>query len=297
MPSKDIKVALIGLDTSHSVEFPKRMQAPDCTAEEKVSGLKAVSCLRFDTPFQSKEGLDARQKTLEAWGVKVTCSFEEAVAGCDAVMLEINDPSFHIGYFKKAVELGKRVFVDKPLADSSANAYEMRALAKAKGVEVMSCSPLRYAGGIDEAIAKVPAPDHASFFGPLGKAPAGSSIVWYGVHTVEMMVKAMGLGAKAVRTIRNGDGVVLLVEFSDGRRGTAELVDGAYAYGGTLRKKGEASAFVASHSFYPALLKSVESFFRTGQTDASLDVACEVTAIIHAGERSFQSGKEELVER
>ncbi len=296
MLPKEIKVALIGLDTSHSIEFAKRMQAPECPAAEKVEGLRAVSCLRFDTPFQSKEGLDARQKTLEGWGVKVTLSFEEAVADCDAVLLEINDPSFHLDYFKKAASLGKRIFVDKPLADTAAHANEMRSIAKANGLEVMSCSPLRYVGGLDEAMAKIPAPDHSTFFGPLGKAPAGSSIVWYGVHTVEMMVKAMGLGAKSVRTVANGDSIFLLVEYADGRRATAELVDGAYCYGGSLRCKHEASAFSAPAS-YPALLRNVESFLRSGRTDATLDIACEVTAVIHAGERSYQSGKEEILER
>ena len=39
---KEIKVAIIGLDTSHSVEFPRRMQAPDCPEKNKVEGLKAV---------------------------------------------------------------------------------------------------------------------------------------------------------------------------------------------------------------------------------------------------------------
>ena len=39
----------IGLDTSHSVEFPRRMQAPDCPEKNKVEGLKAVTCLRFET--------------------------------------------------------------------------------------------------------------------------------------------------------------------------------------------------------------------------------------------------------
>jgi hypothetical protein len=67
-----IKVAIIGLDTSHSVEFPRRMQAPDCPEKNKVEGLRSVTCLRFETPFTNKEVLDERQKQLEAWGVKVT---------------------------------------------------------------------------------------------------------------------------------------------------------------------------------------------------------------------------------
>ncbi|MFA5058834.1 MAG: Gfo/Idh/MocA family oxidoreductase [Opitutaceae bacterium] len=116
--SKDVNVAIIGLDTSHSVEFPRRMQAPDYDPAFKVPGLRAVSCLRFETPFQDKKGLDARQLQLEAWGIKVTERLNEAVADCDAIMLEINDPAHHLEYFKQIATLGKRVFIDKPLADN-----------------------------------------------------------------------------------------------------------------------------------------------------------------------------------
>ncbi len=79
--SHEIKVALIGLDTSHTIEFVNRMQGPECAVDQRVSGLRAVNCLRFGTPFQNEEGLNNRQKQLESWGIKVTTKFEEAVAG------------------------------------------------------------------------------------------------------------------------------------------------------------------------------------------------------------------------
>ena len=113
--SGDIKVSLIGLDTSHTIQFAKRMADADCPPELKVDGLRAVSCLRFPTPFQDEEGLDNRQKQLEKWGIPVTRDFEEAVADCDAIMLEINDPTYHVEYFTRCTELGKPVFIDKPL--------------------------------------------------------------------------------------------------------------------------------------------------------------------------------------
>ena len=100
---EEIRVAIIGLDTSHSVEFPRRMQAPDCPEKNRVEGLRAVTCLRFETPFTNKQVLDERQKQLEAWGVKVTEDFDEAVSDCDAIMIEINDPAYHLEYFKKCM--------------------------------------------------------------------------------------------------------------------------------------------------------------------------------------------------
>ncbi|OGV58401.1 MAG: hypothetical protein A2X49_10575 [Lentisphaerae bacterium GWF2_52_8] len=293
--SSEIKVAILGLDTSHSVEFPKRMQAPDCPPEQKISGMRAISCMRFETPFQNREGLDARQKQLEAWGVMVSESFEETVKGCDAVMIEINDPSLHLEYFRRCVGLGKKIFVDKPFADNSANALEMRRIASDKGLSVMSCSPLRFGKGLEEACAVVSKPSHCSFYGPLGKAPAGSSIVWYGVHACEMLQRAMGPGALGVKTLPDSSGVVLIVDYKDGRRGVVELVEKAWHYGGTLRGEAQIAFPEDTSSIYQRTLFQVEKFFRSGTSSVSLNDACEVTGILDAAERSFKSGKRETV--
>jgi len=103
--SKEIKAAVIGLDTIHSIQFAKRLHDPACPVDQKVSGMKISSCMKFVTPFQNLEGINKRQEQLESWGVKVTPDFDEAVKGCDAILIEINDPSLHLEYFKKCAAL------------------------------------------------------------------------------------------------------------------------------------------------------------------------------------------------
>lgn len=294
--SQEIKVALIGLDTSHTVEFAKRMAAPDCPADQKVSGLKPTACLRFETPFQNKEGLDARQKTLEGWGIKVTTNFDEAVAGCDALMLEINDGAYHLEYFTKCVGLGKPIFLDKPLADNLANGKKIYDLAKAKNVKVFSSSSLRFVPALLDACVKVPQPLFVNVYGPLGIAPAGSSIVWYGVHTFEMLERAMGRGAKSLFVKKDGAGITAIVEYPDNRRGVVELPEGAWVYGGSLRTKEKAAPFVVDMGrAYSDLLVQVAIFFQTGRVPVELEDTLEVMALLDAAQRSFDSGKEEKV--
>ena len=289
-----IKVALIGLDTSHSVEFPKHMQAPECPEHERVRGFRAISCLSFETPFQNREGLAKRRAQLESWGVKVTESFDEAVEGCDAILIEINDPSLHLEYFRKCAPLGKRIFLDKPMASTSAEAAEIRKLADVNKLQVMSCSSLRYMPELEVAVSKMPNPERASFFGPLGKAPAGSSIVWYGVHSFEMLERAMGSGIVAVTALPDSKGVSFKVELTDDRVALVDLVSGAYCYGGSLRKGNDAVVFSGNPS-YAHMLRRVEVFLKTGETDAGLACASAVMGALDAAERSFKSGKRELV--
>lgn len=296
--SKEIKVALIGLDTSHTVEFAKRMQAPDCPPDQKINGLKAAACLRFSTQFQSEEGLNARQKQLEAWGIRVTTDFDEAVKGCDAIMIEINDPAYHLEYFKKCATLGKPVFLDKPLADNIENGLEIVRLAKENKLNVISASSLRFDANLVNACSEMPKPTLVTVYGPLGIAPAGSSIIWYGVHAFEMLEKAIGKGAACVTVRADGAGAVAIVDYPDRKRGVVELTKGAYVYGGTLRdSKAAISYSVASGNLYVRILKEIERFFHKGEATFNLEDTVEVMAMLDAAERSFKSGKTETVYR
>lgn len=289
--SVNIKVGFVGLDSSHSVEFIRRLQAPDCPADQKVSGMRATACLRFETPFQNSEGLDSRQKTLESWGVRVTTSLEEVVSDCDALLITINDPSRHLEYFQKCAGLGKPVFLDKPLADNLTAAREIAVLVKANKVPFMSCSSLRHASALRESCLAVPAPEQASTFGPLGKAPAGSSIVWYGVHAFEMLQRSMGSGAQKVTTVGTSKGVVCVLNYRDGRQGVVELVEGTWNYGGSIRGGGKAASYIVdSSSIYSLQLRDVAEFYRTGKSDGTLSDALEVMAMLDAAHQSFASG-------
>lgn len=295
-----IRVAIIGLDTSHSVEFPRRMQAPDCAREMHVQGLRAVSVLRFPSPFQSEQGQDQRQAQLESWGVRVAADLEDALRDADAIMVEINDPSLHRLWFERVAPLaaGRPVFVDKPLADTQVAGTAIAELAGKHGVRIGSCSPLRSAASLVAACAAIPCPAQAHVYGPLGRAPAGSSIVWYGVHAAEMLQRAMGSGAIAVTARRDGRGVVALVDYPDRRRGVIELTEDSWIYGGTLRGKEAAQAFrVESGGIYTELLVEVARFFAGGEPPATIEQAQEVLALLDATERSLNSSRTEPIYR
>ena len=296
--SKEIKVALIGLDTSHTIEFARRMQAADCPPDQKITGLKATACLRFSTPFQSEDGLNARQKQLEAWGIMVTTDFDDAVKGCDAIMIEINDPAYHLEYFKKCATSGKPIFIDKPLADNIEKGLEIVRLAKENKVNVISASPLRFDANLIKTCGEIPNPAQVNVYGPFGIAPDGSSIVWYGVHAFEMLEKAIGKGAACITVRTDGAGIVAIVDYPDKKRGIVELTKDAWIYGGTLRNSETAISYsVSSENLYTSEIKDVEKFFRTGKANFTLEDTVEVMAMLDAAERSFKSGKTETVYR
>ena len=286
-----VTVAIISLDSSHAVEFVRRMQAADCPEENRVPGLRAKTFLRFPSAYQREDGQDKRQAQLEAWGVVKAPDLAAAVAGVDGIMMIINDPAPHREWFERIADFGKPVFIDKPLASSIADAVAIATMAKQRGLRVSSASSLRSDAPLRHACAEIPHPTSVSVYGHVGVAPAGSSLVWYGVHSVEMLERAMGRGAVAVSARRDAEGVVAVVDYADRRRGVVELSASGYLYGGTLRDSSKAVSFaVDSNSCYSAQLREVERFFRGGEGPATLDSALEVTAILDAIERSYQTG-------
>lgn len=284
-----VKVALIGLDTSHAIAFPEIIR--DRGAK---TPLEVISCLRFETPFQGREGLDKRQAVLTGMGIKVTENFDEAVEGADALMLEVNDPAYHVEYFSRCAKLGLPIFLDKPFADTYANALEIDGIARENKVRYFTSSTVRFVPSFRSAAEDPERPRSAVAFGPMGKAPAGSSIVWYGCHTFEILRAAMGPGAAAVTTINNLDSVVCNVEYADGRHAVVDLSRSGGRFAMMLHYA-KTDKFLESEFPYPYGVTEFEKFFTGGPAPVSVEESLEIIAMLDAAERSSVSGRTEVV--
>jgi predicted dehydrogenase len=209
-------------------------------------------------------------------------------------MLEINDPARHLEYVERCAGLGLPLFLDKPLADTIANGRKIAEIVRGHGTRLFSASSLRFVRELAAACAAVPVPALASVYGALGKAPAGSSVVWYGVHAVEMLQRALGRGAVAVLVKRDPLGATMVVRYGDARRGIVELTENSWLYGGCLRSLESAQPFTVDMSpAYTDQLAQVAQFFRGGQAPVAMDDTLEVMAVLDAAERSLRSGREE----
>ncbi len=287
-----LNVGIIGLDTIHPIHFTRMAQAPECDKKEKAEGIRITSCMAFKTPFISSEELGKRIEQMRKWGVNVTGSFEETVDGCDAVMVSINDPSYHLEYMQACAKLKKPVFLDKPLADNINNGEKIFSLVRKHNLKFFSASSLRFRPQLLEACKKMENPLSASVYGPFSQAPAGSSIVWYGVHTFEMLERIMGTGALSVKTERITSGAVCIVEYPEGKHGIVELSANTWGYSGSLRYRDDAVQFVVdSSTTYIDMLKEVKRFFETGVPPVSLEDTLEVMAMLDAAEHSYRSGE------
>ena len=297
--AKELKIGIIGLDTSHTVAFTKLIQGRDTPAEQKVDGLRVVNAMRFPSPFQNEDGQNQRQADMEALGVTMQKTVADLARGMDALSLEINDPALHLDYFRQVAGLGLPVFVDKPLAANVNDARQMIELAAAHKTNTWSSSSLRYVRRLVAAKKQITAlPTFCNVFGALGKAAAGSDVVWYGCHVTEMLVTAMGVGAQAVTAVEDPAGVVAVVSYPNNRRAIAEYSRGSYKYGGRIQAGNDVLYFDNTGDvLYYNLLVEIKRWLDTGVLPVSLAESFEVQAIMEAVEQSLAQKKAVPVSR
>ncbi len=287
-----IKIAIIGIDTSHSVAYPSVMQGPG----RRIAGMRATACLSFLTPFTNRQIIEDRSRQLEALGVKVSENMDEALEGCDAIMLEINDGSYHLEYFRKVAGLGKPVFLDKPLACSLADGRAILRLAEKHSTRVWSGSSIPFLPDIVRARAALTDIRLAHLFGPLGIAPSGDSLIWYGVHVVETLQSLMGPGPRAVQAMETPNGIVAAVDYGQERQGLLEIVKKCGSYGGRVQGgfRGETRVhqFVCDTSRNKeAIMRVMKAFFSGGPAPVDLKTSLEGLAIMAAARRSIETGR------
>jgi len=297
MSDKQIKVAFIGLDTSHSVQFAQYIQDPNIPAENRCTDLLVTRCMRFETPFQGKEGLDTRQKQLEDLGIMVTEDFNEAIADCDAIFLEINDPTLHLEYFRKCAKLNKPIFLDKPFADTLENAKAIARIAEENNVRFFTASKLRNFQTIEDLAAKNLEVTTAMAWGSLGKCPEGYSlIIWYGVHTFELLERFMGIGAEAVLTLPTNVGFDCQVKYKDGRTALVKMSSGiGGGYGCWVLGGGVVECALAQSGTPINMLNKFVKMCRGEEPAVAVEESLEIMAMLEAAEKSYQSGKWEAV--
>ena len=289
------KIAMIGLDTSHTVEFTKLIQSTD--PDKKITDdMRVTKAFRFPSAFQTEEDQDERQTILEDLGVTTMPSLEETVEDVDAVFLEINDPALHLKYFEEVIKFGLPIFIDKPLAANVEEGRRMLELAEHNNIPVWSASSLRFVPSLVKAQTTVTSPKAGHTFGALGEAAAGSDLIWYGVHAVEMLIAGLGTGASTVQALEDPNGIILIIHYKDGRRGIVECLRGLYRYGGRIQSEKEMAFFDSSTgSPYIALMAALHDFVCDGVVPVPLSEAQEILAILESGERSLASGKIETI--
>lgn len=296
--ANELKIGIIGLDTSHVVAFTELLNNPD--HEYHVPGGKVVVAYPGGSPdlHLSYSRVDGFKTELEQkYGVQMVDSPEAVAEASDAILLESVDGRVHLEQFRKIASYGKPVFIDKPFTTSSADARAIAELAKQHNVPLMSSSSLRYAEGLTAALnnEEKGAIISADTYGPMALEEAMPGYYWYGVHAVEMLFKILGPGCEYVTAAATDDHDVVIGVWKDGRIGTVRgNRKGNHTFGATIhREKGSdyVDVYAYKRPYYSSLLEHVMHLFRTGQADVSVEETIHMMRFIEAANEARVSGQ------
>lgn len=287
----NLRVGIIGLDTSHSVAFTEKLNSP--TAGPEYGGYKIVAAYPQGSHDikSSVERIPGYIEEVKKHGVEIVGSIKELLKKVDVVLLETNDGRLHLEQALQVFKAGKRVFIDKPIASSLADALTIFDAAKKYNVPVFSASSLRFTPGIQEIVkGKVGKVLGADAYSPAKLEKTHPDLFWYGVHGVETLFTAMGVGCKTVTRVNTPSTDVVVGTWDENRIGTFRgIYSGKQQYGGTVfGDKGVST--IGTYSGYDPLLIKIIEFFKTGIPPVRPEETLEICAFMEAADESKKLG-------
>lgn len=292
--AQEIRIGIIGLDTSHVIAIAKLLNDP--ANPEHVSGARVVAAFPAGSPDVEASrsrvaGFTEQMRTQ--YGVEIVPDIPVLLARVDAVMLESVDGRKHLEQARPVFASGKRLFIDKPLASTYADAKEIARLGRESGVPWFSTSDLRFMDFIPRL--KTEPVLGALVWGPAPFEPHQQlQLAWYGIHIIELLYTLMGTGCESVTWTYTPEADLVVGRWKDGRVGAvrgARDVPSAHDYG--------AVSFAAQHVYesgpsngdaYHELAVQVVKFFQTGVTPVRPEETLEIFSFMDAAQRSKEAG-------
>jgi len=290
--AEDIRIGMIGLDTSHVNAFTKLLN--DANDPKHVPGAKVVAAFKGGSPDieSSASRVDEYTEKLQKdFGVEIVPTIEELCTKVDAVMLESVDGRPHLKQAKPVIAAGKILFIDKPMAGSLHDVIEIFRLAAENNVPVFSSSSYRYY----ESLVALKGQDigelrGAISYGPCHLEPHHPDLFWYGVHATEALYAVMGTGCESVVRTSTPDTDVVTGVWSGGRVGTLRGLREQATPNKVILFGAKAVAEQGEGGDYANLIVEVVKFFQTRKPPIAPEETIELFAFMQAADLSKERG-------
>jgi predicted dehydrogenase len=290
--AEDLRLGMIGLDTSHVVAFTKLLN--DTKGKGHVPGGKVVAAFKggskdVESSWSRLEGYTTQLE--KEFGVKIVPTIEELCRQVDAVLIESVDGRPHLEQARPVIKAGKPLFIDKPVAGTLRDAIEIYRLAKENNVPVFSSSSYRYYDSLVEVKrSDVGEIRNVISYGPAHQEPHHPDLFWYGVHPTEALFTMLGAGCESVVRTTSEDTDVITGTWTGGRLGTlVALRKGptphkviVFGSKGTAEQKGSGD--------YAPLVQQIIKFFQTRVAPVSPEETIEIFAFMEGADESKRQG-------
>ena len=287
---EQLKIGIIGLDTSHVAAFAKVFNWKDDPFHIPGAGIIRKAYPGGSRLFsESWTRVEKFTVILRESGAEIVGAIAD-MADMDAFLLTSCDGRQHPEQFRILAPFGKPVFIDKPFACSYADALEIVRLAEQYNTPVMTASSIRYAAGVSALPVKPSEIAVAETFGPLPLPPDYRDYFWYGIHSAELLYSYLGTGCESVRSVHSEDADLLIGNWKDGRLGfVCGCRKGASEFGVRLTSGAGHAVGIQDRSISHiyTLTQHLTGFLKTGKSPVDPRESLEIMAFLEAASRSL----------
>lgn len=290
-PPETRRIGIIGLDTSHSEVFTRLIH--ESSGAYRVVAAYAQGSKDIPSALQLRPGVT---QAVQKMGVELVGSIAELLDKVDCVLLETNDGRPHLEQVLPVLKAGKRVFVDKPLAASLADAERIFQAAEDAKTPLFTSSALRFDTNVQKVVnGSIGAVTGADVYAPATLDPHHLDLAWYAIHGVEMLCTVMGTGCRRVSRVYEAGTDLVTAVWEDGRIGTVRGIrKGAANIAGTaFGEKGIAP--LGPFSSYQPLIDQILRFFDTGVPPVTPQQTLEIFRFLDAADRSRRKNGKTIV--
>jgi hypothetical protein len=288
---KQVRVGIIGLDTSHSTAFTQMLNGTG--GDGLTAKFRVVAAYPYGsrTIQSSMDRIPPYIDEMKKYGVEVVGSIASLLERVDVVLLETNDGQIHLEQAAEVFRAGKICFIDKPLGATLAQSIAIYELAERYDVPFFTSSALRYSTRNQEIRRGEKGRIlGADCYSPHYIEPTHPDFGWYGIHGIETLYTVMGTGCVSVSRVSGSTADVVAGEWEDGRVGTFRgIKEGPGIYGGQAFTAKEAIA-VGGYEGYKVLLDAILTFFETREIPVSKAETLEIFAFMEASNMSLARG-------
>ena len=232
-----VTIGLLGSDNSHADRFAELLNL----VEHPHYNAAADACV------SAIWGEDAARTAQVAEQNQIATIVDEPAAMLDivdAVICVTRHGGLHLDLVRPFITAGIPTFIDKPLAIEPDDARTIVALATQFGAPFSSFSTVQFSAAAQEFLAttqQLGGIRMGSYSGPATRRNPYGGLLFYAIHSIELMLAAQGPGVQWVQAMEgpgvdeheNGN-VVATCAWADGQMGILELaVDAKYAFRAT----------------------------------------------------------------
>jgi len=292
---KELKLGMIGLDTSHCCVFADLLNNEN--NPHYIKGAQIITAYPGGSDIFSLSKNRVVQITADMkdkFNIKIVDKIEETTEDVDGIFLESVDGRQHLEQFEKIAQFGKPVFIDKPFATQVEDAKKILELSDKFKAPVYSCSSIRYARGIEE-IAVDREVLGCEVFGPMAILEDFPGLFWYGIHSTEVLFSKMGCGCREVINRHTETADVVTGIWDDGRIGTlyGYRIENQGSFGCTIFTDAGVFQGLAQKEppCYALMMPKIVDFFRTGKSPIDLKETLEINSFLEAANESRQTSQ------